>query len=106
MTPLELVELQFVPEGRTDPVVAVDRITAGSVPNLKEDDSVPITYQRDRPRIARMAGGKRDYGWANAGTLAMPWVLGFLFCSAVMAILIAVIYVYAKIAQAIKAKRA
>lgn len=92
--PMELVELEFVPEGRTEPVVATDKITADTLPGLKQGGRVEITYQKDRPRVARMNGGKRDYGWTNLATVVMPWTLGFLFVfggGAVLAVLIAVI---------------
>lgn len=89
--PMELVELEFVPEGRTEPVVAADKITAGSFPGLHQGGGVEVTYQKDRPRIARMRGGTRDYGWTNLATLAMPWVVGLLFFSGGSAVLVALL---------------
>jgi hypothetical protein len=77
--PMELVELEFVPEGKIDPVVAADKITAGSLPGLKENGTVAVTYQVGRPRIARMNGANRDYGWTNLATVAMPWIIGLFF---------------------------
>jgi hypothetical protein len=56
-----MVALQFIPEGRTDTVQAVDQIDAGSVPGLATGAAVPIEYQTGKPRIVRIAGATRTF---------------------------------------------
>jgi hypothetical protein len=60
--PWELVELQFVPEGGDQPVVAVDGVDAGSVPGLAIGARVPVSYNARDPRDARLPG-PRTYRW-------------------------------------------
>lgn len=69
--PYTIVELSFVPEGRTDPVVAVDMIDAGSVPELGENAVVPISYSVANPRWAQIAGANRTYYWKNLRTFGL-----------------------------------
>jgi hypothetical protein len=97
LRPMELLELEFVPEGRMDPVIATDTITAGTLPGLSEGKSVEIVYQADRPRIARMQGGQRDYAWTNLATLVLPWVVGPLFFMGAGAVLIVLIVAFGKL---------
>jgi hypothetical protein len=60
--PWDLVELRFVPEGRDQPVVAVDGVDAGSVPGLAIGSRVPVSYNLRDPRDARLPG-PRTYRW-------------------------------------------
>lgn len=60
--PWQLVELQFVPEGRTEPVIAIDGVDLGSVRGLTVGARVPIRYRADAPREARLHGA-RTYRW-------------------------------------------
>lgn len=57
--PYQVVRLQFTPPGSDAPVVAVDKIDTGSLPNLQEGHAVPIVYEQDHPRIASLQGGTR-----------------------------------------------
>lgn len=59
--PYQIVELQFVPEGRTEPVIGVDKIDSGSIPGLTKGKVVDIDYQADRPRTVLMRGGTRTF---------------------------------------------
>jgi hypothetical protein len=59
--PYEIVELQFIPEGRTEPVLGVDQIDSGSVPGLAKGATVEIEYQASNPRIVRFKGGSRTF---------------------------------------------
>ena len=63
--PYSIVELAFVPEGRTDPVVAVDLVDAKSVPGLEKGGTVPISYSVRDPRSAQVDGATRTYYWKN-----------------------------------------
>ncbi|MBV9157855.1 MAG: hypothetical protein JO097_16440 [Acidobacteriaceae bacterium] len=59
--PYQIVRLKFVPPGMDTPVIAIDKVDAGSVPNLKEGQSVNIIYDASYPRIARMQEGTRSF---------------------------------------------
>ena len=63
--PIDVVGLQFVPEGRTEPVLAVDLIDAGSIPDLKERAQVPIQYEESSPRTAWIEGATRRFPERN-----------------------------------------
>jgi hypothetical protein len=60
--PWNIVELQFVPEGRQKPVIAVDSVDAGSVANLQAGARLPVSYSKSNPRDARLAG-TRTWRW-------------------------------------------
>lgn len=59
--PYQIVLLKFVPPGFDSPVTAVDKVDAGSVPNLKQGDSADILYDSAYPRIARLRQGTRSF---------------------------------------------
>lgn len=63
--PYRVVELQFTPEGRADPVVAVDLVDEGSVPGLENGGTLPIRYSVANPRWAQIEGAQRTYAWKN-----------------------------------------
>jgi hypothetical protein len=88
--PYEIVELQFVPEGRTEPVLGVDEIDSGSVPGLVKGAAVEIEYQASNPRIARINGGSRTF--PRKAYLALAQEGGEYF--ALLAILAGIAYFY------------
>ena len=57
--PVDVVSVEFVPEGRTEPVMAVDLIDRGSVSGLKEKAGVNVDYEAASPRIAYLAGAEQ-----------------------------------------------
>ena len=59
--PWQLVELVFVPEGRDQPVVAVDGVDRGTVAGLTEGARLAIRYPEAAPRAARLVAGERTY---------------------------------------------
>jgi len=72
--PYELVELLIVPDGQTDPVVAVDGIDVGSVPGLQPGAVLPVTYPEGAPRAARLTRATRGHvavNWAQVGREAL-----------------------------------
>jgi hypothetical protein len=88
--PYQMVVLQFVPPGLDSAVKAVDKVDMGSVPNLKEGQSVEILYDAAHPRIARLRQGTRLFPGhtmalvvgcciASVVILAMAWVAGRVF---------------------------
>jgi hypothetical protein len=54
--PYQLVEMQYTPEGRSEPVMAVDAIDPNSVPNLKQGQVLTVNYDAGNPRIASIPG--------------------------------------------------
>jgi hypothetical protein len=88
--PWQLVQLRFVPEGRDQPVIAVDGVDEGSVPGLTTGARVPIVYSARSPRDARLQGGTRTYRWREwlelgeyvaliGGAWLALWAIGRLF---------------------------
>ena len=67
--PWDVVELHFVPEGRDQPVVAVDGVDVGSVPGLAVGARFPVSYNANDPRDARLSGA-RTYKWREWMQLA------------------------------------
>jgi hypothetical protein len=82
--PIDVVGVEFIPEGRTEPVIAVDLIDRGSAPNLKEGSTAPIRYEAQSPRTAYLEGGTRTFAERNfrgailQGALYVGVLLGVL----------------------------
>ncbi|HWC99299.1 MAG TPA: hypothetical protein VG456_21215 [Candidatus Sulfopaludibacter sp.] len=68
--PMDVVSVLFVPEGKTDPVMAVDVIDQGSLPGLRRDSPVAVQYEAAEPRTAHLEGATRNFPTRNfAGAL-------------------------------------
>jgi hypothetical protein len=67
--PIQVVAVRFTPEGRTEPVVAVDLIDGGSVSNLHEGVSVPLNYEGLSPRTAYIQESRRNFPSRNIAAL-------------------------------------
>lgn len=63
--PIQVVALEFVPTGRTEPVVAIDAIDAGSIPGLKQEMKLALDYEGGSPRTAHLRGATRDFAPRN-----------------------------------------
>ncbi len=63
--PIQVAGVQFVPEGRTEPVVAVDLIDEGSLPGLREHAPVRLEYESAAPRVAYIRGATRHFFGQN-----------------------------------------
>lgn len=59
--PVDVVGIEFVPEGGKEPVLAVDLIDRGSSPGLKENAAVAIEYEVASPRTAYLHQAKRTF---------------------------------------------
>ena len=57
-----MFELHFIPDGRDQPVVAVDSVDIGSAPPLTIGSRVAVRYNAGNPRDARLPG-TRTYRW-------------------------------------------
>src|SRR5262245_15637573 len=82
--PVEVVGIEFVPAGRTEPVVAADLIDAGTVPGLKRDAVLAVDYEAASPRTAHLRAATRDFpsrnlrGMLTGAILAVAILAGFL----------------------------
>jgi hypothetical protein len=76
LQPYELVVLEYVPEGRSDPVVAVDAIDAGSVPGLARGSTVAVAYAVDDVRSAIIEGGRHAHRVVNLISWVLFWFGG------------------------------
>jgi hypothetical protein len=80
--PIDVVGIEFIPDGRKEPVVAVDLIDRGSVPGLKEGSTAAIQYESDSPRTAYVQGATRMFPSRNLrgaivqGGLSLGLLLG------------------------------
>ena len=63
--PVDVVGVEFVPEGRSEPVVAVDLIDQGSLPGLQEKAEVMVKYEAATPRVAYIDGATRHFPERN-----------------------------------------
>jgi hypothetical protein len=85
--PVDVVGIEFVPEGRTEVVTAVDLIDRGSVPGLKEKSTVPIRYESRSPRTAWIEGATRGFPRRNLSgiilqiALTLAVLAGLLFAT-------------------------
>jgi hypothetical protein len=88
--PIQIASVQFLPEGKSEPVVAVDLIDDGSIRGLKEQASVPVEYEASAPRVAHIRGATRDFPQRNLRGIAVQgiavvavfvavWIVGVLF---------------------------
>ena len=69
--PYQIVRLKFVPPGMDGPVTAVDKVDAGSIPNLAPGQTVNIVYDAAHPRIVRLQQGTRLFPGQAARTLTI-----------------------------------
>jgi hypothetical protein len=69
--PIEVVGIEFVPAGRSEPVLAVDLIDAGSLAQLTPNAEVAIDYEAASPRTAHLRGATRDFAGRNFRGMAI-----------------------------------
>jgi hypothetical protein len=86
--PFQMLDLEFTPEGTSEPIHVLDRIDLNSVPGLRDGAKVPIYYSSPDPRLARIAGGTREFAchaliYLLALTYGTAVVLAFLVFPAI-----------------------
>ena len=59
--PYQVVQLRFARPGEVDSTLAVDAVDSGSVAGLEVGTELPIRYDPQSPREARLAAGRRTY---------------------------------------------
>lgn len=79
--PVAVAGVEFVPQGKTDSVLAVDLIDDGSVPNLREHSTVNVDYESASPRVAYIRGATRSFAQRN-----LRGLISQLFWMAVVAV--------------------
>jgi hypothetical protein len=82
--PVSVVGVEFIPEGRLEPVLAVDLIDEGSLA-LKQGATVSVEYELTAPRTAYLLGGTRNFPRRNLTGLV-------LVCSFYVALLLGVAF--------------
>ncbi|HMF76485.1 MAG TPA: hypothetical protein VK604_12550 [Bryobacteraceae bacterium] len=82
--PIEVIGVEFTPQGRTEPVLAVDLIDAGSLPGLKEKSSVPVDYESSSPRTAYIRGATRKFVSRNLAGIGIQAIA----CLVVLAVIV------------------
>ena len=68
--PVNVVGVEFVPDGRTEPVLAIDLIDEGS-PAVKQGATVTVEYELRGPRTAWLQGATRGFPRRNLTGVAM-----------------------------------
>jgi hypothetical protein len=63
--PFDIVQLSFTPDGRNQPIVAVDVVESASAPGLVKGGTVRIVWPEDDPRSAKIKGARPGSPWAN-----------------------------------------
>jgi hypothetical protein len=63
--PFDIVQLSFTPDGRDQPVIAVDVVESASAPGLVKGGTVRIVWPEDDPRSATIKGARPGSPWAN-----------------------------------------
>ena len=63
--PIQLVSVEFVPAGQSEPVMAIDAIDAGCIPDLRPRTQLAIDYEAAEPRTAYIRGATRDFPLRN-----------------------------------------
>ena len=61
MHPYQILRLKYTPAGMDGPVLGVDKVDSGSVPNLTQGQNVAIVYDAEHPRVVRVQGGTRTF---------------------------------------------
>jgi hypothetical protein len=62
---VDIVGVEFVPQGYRDPVMAVDLVDRGSIAGLAEKMPVEIYYEAGRPRTAWLRSATREFPRRN-----------------------------------------
>jgi len=86
--PFQMVDLEFMPPGRTESVHALDRIDLDSVRGLRPSMTVPVIYPLADPRAGQMSVGTRSYGrqifaYLLGLTFGLGAVIAFVVCPAI-----------------------
>lgn len=82
--PFQMLDLEFTPEGTTDSIHALDRIDLGSVPGLRQDATLQISYSLSDPHVVRIAGATSTYVQA-----ALLFILGLAYALAALVTFVA-----------------
>jgi len=61
LQPFQMVEVEFTPEGTSEPIHAIDRIDLNSMTQLRDGSSVRIQYSALEPDSVRIVGASRNY---------------------------------------------
>ncbi len=81
LKPYLQVQVEFVPEGRRDAVVAADYVDASAAQHLDVGSAVELHYRPRQPRTVEIIGVARSFRWQNglrelflAGLLLAAWL--------------------------------
>jgi hypothetical protein len=76
--PVAVVGVEFLPAGRTEPVLGVDLIDAGSIAGLKQGTTVGVDYEGGSPRTVHIQNATRSFPGRNLRGIAVEGVLSLL----------------------------
>jgi hypothetical protein len=81
--PFQMADLAFTPEGANEPIHVLDRVDAGSVPQLKDGAALQVVYPVSDPRAGRIDGGTRTYP-----EKALTYILGLTYGLSALIVLV------------------
>jgi hypothetical protein len=84
--PYQLVQLQYTPQGRLEPVMAVDSIDSNSIPALTVGQVLNVDYDARNPRVARIPGATRMFREQAI------WQLGLIYSVMVAVLLLLLLF--------------
>jgi hypothetical protein len=76
--PIAVVGVEFVPAGRTEPVLGIDLIDAGSIAGLKQGTTVGVHYESGSPRTTHIQNAARSFPGRNLRGIAVESALSLL----------------------------
>ena len=80
LQPYDVVAVKFVPEGWRDPVLGIDQVDSGSMPELKEGDTVKVAYSVETPRQIAIQDATHTYYRRNIMGMVVGAFLLVLSC--------------------------
>ncbi len=75
LQPVDVVGVEFVPQGFRDAVLGVDLVDRGSITSLAEGATVEVEYEAAQPRTAWLRSGTRAFARRNLLGLGQDGVL-------------------------------
>jgi hypothetical protein len=73
--PVDVVGVEFVPDGRSEPVLAIDLIDADSLATVAPKAEVAVDYEAASPRTAHVRGATRTFAARNLRGMAIDSAL-------------------------------
>ena len=78
-----MVELTFIPEGKSEAVTALDSVDSARMLNLVVGKPITVNYSSSYPLTAKIVGANREHKWKNriqqVAVFSLPFLLLVVF---------------------------